>query len=338
MSFIEEYNTIPILINGNKLEEANEILLRYEKYDNFAPFCHYRMAQIANIIGDSDLSYQLYYKAFDAKPDITAHLYSQDHPNKNYIYPGLREENEFNFCPLCGKKGTAHWTYPLTEAGFTISAFNPVRQWMYCEDCHHMWARHFPKVLSVDGGWSTNTRLFGYYSNILKKIRDYTNGMILFEVGVGGCECLLAAREIGYQCAGMEILPRLAEKARKDYHMDVEQCDFIDYQPKQTYDIVMMGDVIEHVSDPVFAMKKANSMLNEDGVLWISTPNFDSAFSQVVGDRDPMRRELTHVNYFSQTSFYSLLEMAGLSPIDYHISEHYNGSMEIIAVKSSRFS
>jgi 2-polyprenyl-3-methyl-5-hydroxy-6-metoxy-1,4-benzoquinol methylase len=160
--------------------------------------------------------------------------------------------------------------------------------------------------------------------------------MTLFEVGIGGCECLLAATEIGYQCAGLDVVPSFVRTARDQYGLDVEVCDFVAYDTERRWDVLIMGDVLEHVSDPILAIKKAASMMMEDGVLWISTPNFESAFSSVIGHGDPMRRESYHINYFSRGSLYLLLEKAGLTPVDYHISQHYNGSMEIIAVKSSR--
>jgi hypothetical protein len=97
-----------------------------------------------------------------------------------------------------------------------------------------------------------------------------------------------------------------------------------------------MGDVLEHVSDPDKALAKAESLLNDNGALWISTPSFESAFSLVVGHNDAMRRQQFHLNYFSRESFYMLLERNGLIPVDYHISGHYNGSMEVIAIKESR--
>jgi len=106
--------------------------------------------------------------------------------------------------------------------------------------------------------------------------------------------------------------------------------------PDKKWDVIIMGDVLEHVSDPVQAINKAADMMGNEGALWISTPNFESAFSYAAGHNDVMRRQQYHVNYFSRDSLYSLFAKVGLAPVDYQISQHYNGSMEVIAVKSSR--
>lgn len=338
MGGIEEFIKANELLDADKCEEAAQIYLSLQKTSELAPFCYYRLAQISNMMGDPDTAYNLYNKAFAEKPDLAATLYGKAHPNRSYAFKGMKEERENINCPLCGKQGVPRWTYPLPEAAGYNSLFNPVRMWMYCADCNHMFARHFPEKLFLhnDNPRQANPSFFGYYSTVLNNIRQYAPGMTLFEVGIGASECLLAAREIGYECAGIDVIPRHVEDARSRYHLDAEVSDFIEYETDKKWDIIIMGDVLEHVSDPIQAMTKAADMLTENGALWVSTPNFESAFSYAVGHNDAMRRQQYHINYFSRDSFYLLLEKACLIPVEYHISQHYSGSMEVIAVKESR--
>jgi hypothetical protein len=49
-----------------------------------------------------------------------------------------------------------------------------------------------------------------------------------------------------------------------------------------------------------------------------------------------MRRQQYHLSYFSRDSFYKLLGMCGFTPVDYTVSSHYNGSMEVISVKNGK--
>lgn len=337
MNIVEEFNKASAMINENKLDEATDIFLSLEKTE-LAPFCYFRLAQIANMVGDPEVAYDLYYKAFSARPNLAATLYNQDHSSFKYVYQGKKEEKEISDCPLCGKPGVPRWTYPLTDASGYNSFFNPVRLWMYCDDCHHMFARHFPEKLFLynDGPRNANSAYFGYYSTVLGRIRQYAPGMTLFEVGIGAGECLLAAREIGYECFGIDVIGRHVEDIRCKYELEVEAADFVEYVTDRKWDVIIMGDVLEHVSDPIKAITKAADMLTEEGALWVSTPNFESAFSYTAGHNDAMRRQQFHVNYFSRISFYGLLEKAGLAPVDYQISQHYGGSMEVIAVKASR--
>jgi len=336
----KQYTKASELMDEGKLEEAFEMFLELEKNIDFAPFCHYRIAQISNMIGEPEEAYDLYYKAFTSMPDITSKLYNTDHSSRNYVFHGKKEEKENIKCPICRNEGTAHWCYPLVEASGYNEFFNPVRMWMYCQQCNHMYAREFPEKLFLynNAPRKANPVFFSYYSNILSTIRrcGYANGMSLFEVGIGACECLLAAREMGYDSFGIDVIERHVEDAKNIYGLNAEAVDFLEFESDQKWDIIIMGDVLEHVSNPDLALAKAESLLNEDGAIWISTPTFESAYSFVAGHDDAMRRQQFHLNYFSRESLYLLLERNYLIPVDYMVSGHFNGSMEIIAIKETR--
>jgi 2-polyprenyl-3-methyl-5-hydroxy-6-metoxy-1,4-benzoquinol methylase len=337
---LEQFNEATYLVNENRLEEALEIFLELEKNPEYTPFCHYRIAQISNMVNEPEEAYSLYYKALEAMPNIASRLLSKEYTGHTYVYKGKKKEKENKVCTLCGGESTVHWCYPLFEAHGFNEALNPIRMWMYCASCHHMFARSFPEKLFLHNTAPRNAihQYFAYYSNVLSGIRrsGFATGMSLFEVGIGACECLLAAREIGYETYGIDVIERHVEDAKTKYNIDAETADFLEYTSDRVWDIVMMGDVLEHVSDPDLALSKAESMLADDGALWISTPSFESAYSCVAGHHDPMRRQQFHLNYFSRESLYMLLERNYLVPVDYQISAHYNGSMEIVAVKASR--
>ncbi|MDR2599224.1 MAG: class I SAM-dependent methyltransferase [Oscillospiraceae bacterium] len=336
-NLFEQFNRTTELIENECLEEALEILLNLKMYTEMAPFCYYRIAQISNMIGEPDEAYDLFYKALELMPDIASKVLPDDHPSLNYIFRGKKVELEIMNCTLCGGESENHWCYPLFEASGYNEHFNPIRMWRYCEKCHHIFARNFPEkpFIYADIQKKPNPRYFSYYSNILSNIRKagFTAGMSLFEVGIGAGECLLAAREIGYETYGIDVINRQVEEVKSRYGLDVETADFNEYIADREWDIIMMGDVIEHVNDPEAALAKAVDMMADDGALWISTPSFESAYSLVLGHTDAMRRETYHINYFSRQSLYELLERNYLFPVDYQISDHYAGSMEVVAKK-----
>jgi len=337
---VTKFNKASTLLENGQLKEAFEIFLELEKNLEVAPFCYYRIAQISNMIGEPEEAYELYYKAFTEMPDIASKILNESHPSYSYIFQGKSEEIINSKCTLCSKEAVPHWCYPLPEAGGYNRFFNPVRMWMYCELCHHMFAREFPEKLFLYNSTPRNADplFFEYYSKIIATIRrcGYATGQSLFEVGIGACECLLAAREIGYEVFGVDVIQRHVEDAANKYGIVAETADFLEFESDRKWDIIIMGDVLEHVSNPGKALAKAESLLSDEGAIWISTPSFESAYSCVVGHDDPMRRQQYHLNYFSRESLYSLLERNYLIPVDYVISGHFNGSMEVIAIKESR--
>jgi 2-polyprenyl-3-methyl-5-hydroxy-6-metoxy-1,4-benzoquinol methylase len=338
--YLKQFNTATDMMDEGNLTQALEIYLDLKKVPDLTPYCYYRIAQISNMIGQPEEAYELYYKALTLKPDLMSKLLIEGHTSQNYVFRGKKEEKINTKCPLCEEESEPHWCYPLVEASGYMEVFNPIRMWMYCHPCNHMFAREFPEKLFL---YNTNPRkansaFFPYYSNVLAAIRrnGYSSGMSLFEVGIGACECLLAAREIGYKSFGIDVIERHVEDAKTKYGLDALTIDFLEYESDEKWDVIIMGDVIEHVSDPGLAMAKAESLLADNGALWVSTPTFESAFSCVAGHNDVMRKQQFHLNYFSRESFYTLLERNNLMPVDYQISAHFNGSMEVIAIKQSR--
>ncbi len=333
----EKFGQADALFSEGAYDQAAEMFFKLRREaPALAPLCDYRLAAVANHNGDPLMAYKLYYNAFTSLPNIASYVYHDKHPSRNYVFAGKKDEEERLNCPLCGNTEVSpKWCYPLPEASGYNSFFNPIRLWMYCAPCHHMFARHFPKKLFLhnDNPRKPNPAYFSYYSEILGRISQYANGMALFEVGIGASECLLAAREIGFDAFGIDVIKRHVSVAREKFGLNAETADFVEFETSKQFDVIVMGDVLEHVSDPVLAMRKAKELLKDDGALWVSTPNFESAFSVVSGHNDAMKRQQYHINYFSRESFYMLLDQSGLMPVDYTISRHYNGSMEVIAVK-----
>jgi 2-polyprenyl-3-methyl-5-hydroxy-6-metoxy-1,4-benzoquinol methylase len=335
-------------LSNGQYEAAIEIYLDMAKREpSAAPYAYYFLGLISNITGDPVTAKGLFYQALALEPDICKMLLGENHPNRDYVFSGKKDEVLHKNCCLCGSEGVERWCYfTLHMPSAHLQDYNPVRLWMYCEICHHMWAEEFPiqkdlmlkkasESEEVEPGVPTNPGSFGYYSKILSTLGRFSEGNELLEIGVGGSECALVAQEMGYNVFAVDISAGNVLQAQK-YGIKSELWDFMDYEGEQQWDIIIMGDVIEHVSDPVAAMEKVSKLLTKDGVLWLSTPNFEAAFAVYTGHNDPMRKEASHKNYFSRQSMFALLERFGFIPVDYQVSGRYNGSMEIIAIRGER--
>ena len=337
---IDQYFDAMEMMGNNRFEEALEIFLGLKTIVELAPLCYYRVAQVMNMTGDPEAAYDFYYNAFITMPNIASKIVKSDHSSFKYVFPGKKEEKTSTLCPLCRREGSALWCYPLIEANGYNEAFNPVRMWMYCDNCEHIYARDYPEnvLLYNDAPRTVNPALFSPFSNILSYIvdRKFAPGLTLFDVGVGACEFMLTAREMGYETFGIDVIESHVEAAKSKFGLNVERADFNEFVPYGQWDIITMGSVLEHVKDPAQAIQKAEAMLSDEGAIWISTPNYRSAFADVAGHNDNKRREQFHLNYFSKDSLLMLLVQNGLSPVDYRVSPNRNGLMEVIAIKSAR--
>lgn len=146
--------------------------------------------------------------------------------------------------------------------------------------------------------------------------------------------CLLAvALEMGYAADAVEIVAQSAQEVADILRIPIWNGDFLDYHPDKRYSVIIMGDVIEHVTDPERALRNARELLAEDGVLWLSTPNFEGSFTRMLKFSDPMWLEPYHISYFSFAGIRTLAEKCGFTVREYLTSNRYNGSMELILTK-----
>ena len=297
-------------------------------------------------VWDPQLSWEYIMQAFDTVPDLLAE--GGDDYLKGYVYrPGAHPQTEITACPICGGKGT-----PFHAAcSCLINSFDPMflpgKLWMRCGQCGNLYSKYFPteflqmgsvpKVLQPDPTVmkvrEVSSSSLRIWCDILNRIRNYTSGNTLLEVGVGQGHLIAVAQEMGYEVTAVEILESEARQTADLLGLPVICGDFLHLEENLKVDIITMGDVIEHLQRPVDGLKKAHRLLKDGGILWLSTPNFESAFSRMTKVDDPMWREPYHITYFSRSGLLKQLEWVGFQLLDYRVSNRYNGSMELLLNK-----
>jgi SAM-dependent methyltransferase len=79
----------------------------------------------------------------------------------------------------------------------------------------------------------------------------------------------------------------------------------------EDFDVILMNHVIEHIPDPVGAIKRVHSLLKKGGKFIIGTPDFDSGAARRYGDRFRLLHDPTHVSLFSLDSMHRCLRDNG---------------------------
>jgi len=106
---------------------------------------------------------------------------------------------------------------------------------------------------------------------------------------------------------------------------------------EQTFDVISMADVLEHMAYPSRGLRQVHSLLNDGGVVLLSMPNMDClpwrAMDRV--QKNPYWAEIEHHHNFTRGRLYSLLAEHGLMPCRYGISTRYIACMEVLARKAS---
>ena len=294
-----------------------------------------------------DLSARTMLRAFELVPDL---LKDKGDHLKGFVYqPEQHPQREFHCCPVCGGTGTAY----RTACSCYILSYNPMflpaKLWMRCQDCGTLYTRWFPEEFLALGQeprlvypredriavQDASGALLRSWNEILNDAQALAqgSGRNLLEVGVGKGHLIAVAREMGYQVTAVEIVEQAAQETADLLECPILCGDFLKISEEQRFDVITMGDVLEHLKDPAEGLRKAYRLLREGGVLWLSTPNYESAFSRLRKMEDPMWRTPTHITYFSKKSLTSLVEQTGFQVKRYSVSSHYNGSMEMLLQK-----
>ncbi len=99
----------------------------------------------------------------------------------------------------------------------------------------------------------------------------------LLEYGCGAGWLGHRLRGLGWDVTGMDVNPFAAEQARRRFGLPVIVGTLPHPAvPPQSYDVIVMGAVLEHVHRPHDVIDAAAQALRPGGYLVISVPNFDS--------------------------------------------------------------
>lgn len=146
--------------------------------------------------------------------------------------------------------------------------------------------------------------------------RPPASGGQLLDVGCGNGGFLTLAQQAGWTVRGVDF-DADAVRTACSRGLDVQQggIEVFDGQ-SDVFDVITICHVIEHLYDPVAAIKAMHLLLKPGGVLWLDTPNLDSLghqrFRRNWRDLDPPR----HLVLFGVDSMSKMLEKAGFKSVE----------------------
>lgn len=142
----------------------------------------------------------------------------------------------------------------------------------------------------------------------------------LLDVGPNIGTCLDVARERGWDVTGIEINAEAAEFCRTQRGLHVVP-GILDRGafPPGSFDVVLMGDVIEHLSDPTHTMSVVRDVLRPGGLVVISTPDVAGWAGRLL-----QIKPVEHVYYFSPQTMSALLTKVGLEPVSIRPLDRYH--------------
>lgn len=132
-----------------------------------------------------------------------------------------------------------------------------------------------------------------------------------------------ALMERGCRVSGVEFDAVAAARATEILDevlvADLEVVDLVDHFGHGAFDVVVFGDVLEHLRDPVALLRQARRLLDVGGYVVISIPNVAHGSLRLALAQGSWRYtdrgllDATHVHFFTRSSFLQMLSDAGLA-------------------------
>ncbi len=140
----------------------------------------------------------------------------------------------------------------------------------------------------------------------------------VLDVGCAAGYFLSVMREQGWQVLGLEPSDAIRARALERLGPDAVRDGLLGQValPPASFDLVTLWDVLEHIPDPVSALRAARDLLRPGGKLLIETQNVDSRAARVLGKRWQHYKHAEHIYHFNPRTLADVLGRAGFRVLE----------------------
>ncbi len=147
-----------------------------------------------------------------------------------------------------------------------------------------------------------------------------SKGRRLLDFGCGGGFFVEACGREGFEAFGVDISEPAIRWAKNHqssparYNV-VTDIDELRASGRESFDIVTLIDVLEHVPDPVRLLRGARRILAPGGALLVVTPRYGGRFSRIQGNLY-IQFKLDHIFHFTPDTLIDVVERGGFDSWD----------------------
>jgi SAM-dependent methyltransferase len=108
---------------------------------------------------------------------------------------------------------------------------------------------------------------------LLEQFKKFKNKGMFLEIGCAGGAFLNTLNKAGYDVRGVEYSSEAAQFARERFNLNIHTGDISSAKyADNMFDLVYMGDVLEHLPDPNVSLSEIHRIMKPGGVLGIRCP------------------------------------------------------------------
>lgn len=153
------------------------------------------------------------------------------------------------------------------------------------------------------------------FRELLESFESYRETGRILDVGCGSGHFLKVAIEGGWNAHGTEIAQGAFEQLSK---LGIKSfCGTLESANYETgfFDVVYCSEVIEHLLEPMRLLRESARIIRPGGVLYLTTPNFNSLSRKLLGSRwRAISKE--HICYFTPASLSRAIRQSGFGKIE----------------------
>lgn len=205
-----------------------------------------------------------------------------------------------------------------------------------CRECHHVFSS-FPADPHYSGFWGDEVADDDqfYWSKARDRMyRDFTKRFLarrsgrLLDMGCGlGFFVKRVTGLEDWEAYGCEISPAAVRYARKNLGLANIVCGQLEdvELPQESFDMVTMWDVIDHILCPDPLLQRCHTLLRSGGTCFIRTPNVSiqlprARIKKLLGGMRANVRYLqarAHLHHYSTSTIRRLLERSGFTDVEF---------------------
>lgn len=199
-------------------------------------------------------------------------------------HPGYGHHGQIVECRHCGLV----YANPRWPADDVLGAYSAVQDETYVEE--------------REGRELT----FRHHLRRMERITGPAGGRELLDVGAYIGVFVEAANEAGWRARGLEPSEwAAAEARRRGLDVQVGTLETAGFS-EESFDVITLWDVIEHLSDPAAEVERARKLLRRGGWLVVHTMDIDATMARILGRRWPWLMDM-HLYYFSAKTLSRML-------------------------------
>lgn len=217
---------------------------------------------------------------------------------------------KFEACPLCGSPDIPE--IPKYQLNFLVK----------CADCNFVYCGRKPSKEELTAHYNQYPRgttispiTVSRYSDLCDTFDNYRKTNNILDVGCGDGHFLVEARKRGWNVFGTEFTEEAVEVcAQKGIHMIKGALSDVHVEAGY-FDIITSFEVIEHTNNPKEEASILFKLLRPGGLIYVTTPNFDSISRVLLGAKWNVIEYPEHLCYFTKRTITRLLRDAGFERV-----------------------